>query len=314
MYIREINMKKDLVSIIIPSYNHERFINDSIDGILNQTYDNIEIIYADDNSTDNTYNMIMSRKNELVEKCKNVIIYKNANNIGISKTLNKAIEKSNGKYIKVIASDDILCSDCIERLVAFREKVNEVCFIHSSEFFITINDNYDSLKNMTNNLKKSFPYKKQIDNYYLTLLNHGCIILSPTTFYDKEIFVKLGGYNENICIEDYPFFINVSEKFPIYFLDEATVYYRLVNTSTKSDNRINALIECYDYILKKYNSDIKPINQKKLVFRSMELYKQSQNKTNSKFIIDCMKKDYSFNIFYYILFSIYYQFISRINK
>ena len=71
------------------------------------------------------------------------------------------------------------------------------------------------------------------------------------------------------------------------------------------------LIECYDYILKKYRNDIKKINQKKLVFRSIELYNYALNKEKSKEIIENMKKNYNFNNIYYKLFNFYYNFIRK---
>lgn len=304
-------MNKDLVSVIVPSYNHEKYINDSIDGILNQTYNNLELIVVDDKSIDNTYDILISRKQDLCNKCNRVEILKNDDNLGISRTLNKAISKSKGEYIKVIASDDILCKHCIEDLVKYRKNINEPCLIHSSEYLISTKDNYYTVSNNCNIFNKTKTFNLNNKDYYYNLLNHGCIILSPTTFYDKEIFIKLGGYNENICVEDYPFFIKVAQHFPIYYLDEPTVYYRLVNTNKKSDQRIKSLIECYNYILDNYFNDIQFINRKKLVYRSLELYKQAMNKNDIKEMINNMKHKYDFNTLNYLLFSFYYNIIKR---
>ena len=303
-------MNNELVSIVIPSYNHEKFINDSIDGILNQTYENIELIVADDQSVDSTFEVLMSRKQDLYNKCKNVVIYKNESNLGISKSLNRAISKSAGKYIKVIASDDILCKDGIEKLVNYRYKINETCFIHTSEYFISVNDDYDSITKNTNSINKS-AHCKYVDNCYQNLLKHGCFILAPTTFYDKEIFVKLGGYDEKICVEDFPFYIKVSKHYPIYFLDEETVFYRLVNTNKKSDNRINQLIDCYSYVLDNYSDDMDKLSRNKYIFRSIEMYNQAIDKSISKQKIVHIKTKYKFNDINYLFYNFYYNFIAQ---
>lgn len=305
-------MNSELVSIIIPSYNHEKYINDSVDGILNQTYENIELIVADDQSSDSTFDVLMSRKQDLYNKCKNVVIYKNESNLGISKSLNKAISKSAGKYIKVIASDDILCKDGIEKLVNYRDKINETCFIHTSEYFISVSDDYESITKKTDSTNKS-AHCKYVDNCYQNLLKHGCFILSPTTFYDKEIFVKLGGYDENICIEDFPFYIKVSKHYPIYYLDEETVFYRLVNTSKKSDKRINQLIDCYKYVLDNYGDDMDKMSRNKYIFRSTEMYNQATDKNISKQKITNMKTKYKFRFIDYLFFYLYYNCIHKVN-
>ena len=83
-----------LISIIIPVYNGENYIKDSINSALNQTYKNIEIIVVDDGSIDNTSNIVKTFSNK--------VIYLYKDNGGVSSALNLGIKKSSGKYISWI--------------------------------------------------------------------------------------------------------------------------------------------------------------------------------------------------------------------
>lgn len=106
-------MKK--VSIIVPIYNAEEYLQKCLDSLINQTYQNIEIILLNDGSTDNTKNIIASYKDER-------IIAINKKNTGIADTRNRGIKKSTGDYIMFVDSDDYLELNSIELLVERLEK------------------------------------------------------------------------------------------------------------------------------------------------------------------------------------------------
>ena len=93
----------DLVSVIMSTYNNEKSIESSVNSILNQTYKNIEFLIIDDFSTDNTFGILNNLKNS-DERIK---VYRNSNNIGLTKSLNKLISKSKGNYIARQDADDI---------------------------------------------------------------------------------------------------------------------------------------------------------------------------------------------------------------
>lgn len=101
-----------LVSIIVPVYNSEEYIFNSINSILNQTYKNIEIIIINDGSTDRTNEIL----NEIALKDKR-IVYVNQKNIGVSETRNKGIQLSKGEYITFMDSDDTVEPEYIEKLM-----------------------------------------------------------------------------------------------------------------------------------------------------------------------------------------------------
>ena len=110
---------KPLVSVIIPYYNHNRFVKKTLDSILEDTYPNKEIIIINDGSTEldssNLENWIDTNRNFIN------IIYKKRTNKGITKTLNEMINLSSGKYIALIASDDYFINNTFSKRVDILE-------------------------------------------------------------------------------------------------------------------------------------------------------------------------------------------------
>ena len=88
----------DLVSVIIPAYNHEKFIDDTFDSLLRQTYKNLDIIILNDGSKDQTGSLI-EQKLPILEKNFSYVTYIDKENEGVIKTLNKGIKKAKGTFI-----------------------------------------------------------------------------------------------------------------------------------------------------------------------------------------------------------------------
>ena len=105
-----------LVTAVIPVYNHEKYVVESIRSILNQTYQNIELIVLNDGSKDRSHQMILP----LVEECQRRFVrfeYINRENIGLSATLNQALAWATGEYFSALASDDAALPEKFEVLV-----------------------------------------------------------------------------------------------------------------------------------------------------------------------------------------------------
>ena len=117
-----------LVTIIIPSYNHQRYIEQSILSAINQSYGNVEVIIIDDGSSDSSPEII-KRVIEQYSGEKNITFLRQ-NNIGLSKTLNKALSMAKGEYVQFLASDDAYLPDktsvCVETLHKTSEKIAAV--------------------------------------------------------------------------------------------------------------------------------------------------------------------------------------------
>ncbi len=103
----KMNKQKPLVSVVIPCYNHENFVQDSIQSVIDQTYQNIELIIIDDGSKDGSVEKIQ----EMIPACQERFVrfeFRHRPNKGLSATLNEALEWCEGEYYSPIASDDII--------------------------------------------------------------------------------------------------------------------------------------------------------------------------------------------------------------
>ena len=121
-------MKKDLVSVIMPSYNASRYIGASIDSVLSQTYSNLELLITDDHSTDPETLELLK---EYAEKDKRVRIFLMPENNGAGFARNNSIKEARGRYIAFCDSDDRWFPDKLEKQVAYMQK-HQCCLCFSS--------------------------------------------------------------------------------------------------------------------------------------------------------------------------------------
>lgn len=194
------NYSKKLVSVIMPCFNCEKTVAASIESILNQTYQNIEILIIDDGSKDNTYEILK----KFQSKHKNIRLFKNQDNLGLTKSLNILIEESKGEYIARQDSDDISVIDRISLQYEFMEQ-KELDFCSSRATIL-----YSGKK-----IPRSSHYlPKKIVMKFKNPFIHG------TLFIKKSILLDVGKYDENFYYaQDYKLMktlIDNNYKFKIF--------------------------------------------------------------------------------------------------
>lgn len=165
-------MCKDLVSIITPTYNCAKFIGATIESVLNQTYQNFEMIIVDDASKDNTEEVVKSFKDKRI---KYIRLSKNS---GPAVARNRAMEEAKGKYMAFLDSDDLWKREKLEK---------QINFIKKNKYKIICSD-YEQIDEEGNKLNKIIPCKKKV-NYNGILLS--CPVGNSTVFYDVS---KLGKF------------------------------------------------------------------------------------------------------------------------
>lgn len=107
-----------MVSLIMPCYNSENYIERSIKSVLNQTYHNIQLILVNDGSVDNTDLIVNSMKEEIEERI-TAFIYIKQENKGLGAACNRGFKEATGKYLMLLDSDDYLCQNSIKKCVEF---------------------------------------------------------------------------------------------------------------------------------------------------------------------------------------------------
>ena len=142
----------DKVTVLIPTFNCDNTLDRSIESVLNQTYNNIEIIVINDCSTDKTKNILQKYNNN------NIKIIHNSKNYGKFISVNIGIQNSNGKYITILDSDDIFHYDKIrQQVTVFNLFENCVANFHNIEIY-----NIDNNKKIRNIAEISIMFNKKI--------------------------------------------------------------------------------------------------------------------------------------------------------
>lgn len=238
-------MEKPLVSIVVVSYNHGKYIKENLNSVRSQTYDNIQLIVADDASKDNSVEIFeqwLSENNYTAEK------NYHQENTGLATTLNECLELAKGKYIKIIAADDHLHPEYIEKCVSkLIEEQSHVVFTQA----YSIDGNSHILN------ANFFPIPNNPTEKIEEKLSKGNFISGSTLFYDLAILKTIGNYKKDVLLEDYDFILRViSNDFRISYINENLIYYRQHETNI-SKTKLLAL-EAETEILKyKYFKDRK---------------------------------------------------------
>lgn len=163
-------MGKPLVSILIPVYNRESIIRETIESALNQDYDNIEIIVVDNNSTDKTWTVVC----ELRDDNSNIKAFRNTENLGPVKNWQRCIEEASGKYAKILWSDDLISRNFVSQTVSYMN-IDDVGYV------FTLAEIFNSEKNEKRNTYRIGKTGKYSTNTFIQnkLFENGSYPYSP---------------------------------------------------------------------------------------------------------------------------------------
>ncbi|MEQ1065428.1 glycosyltransferase [Acinetobacter sp. XH1741] len=209
--------EQPLVSIVIPCYNHANFVQDCIQSVITQTYQNIELIIIDDGSKDESVKKIQN----LIQQCKERFVrfeFRNRPNKGLSATLNEALEWCQGEYYSVIASDDMLLKDKLEIQIDFFKNSADSSIVGVFGGYNLIN-NYNSVIKTVHMKEKKYLF----DEIFL----HNFDLPAPTALLKLEHIRAVGGYKEDLKIEDWYMWLKLTENnHSLVYLDKVLVNYR----------------------------------------------------------------------------------------
>lgn len=205
---------KPLVSVIMPSFNAEKYIEEAIDSILHQTYNNLELIIVEDKSTDETLNVIKKYKDNRIK------LLCNKCNMGIADSTNRGIRESKGKYIALLDDDDIAEKDRLCLQVDFLEQHTDIDILGGRTTFIDSNGKIMDYSNIPRNNPK----------YIKSVLLFNCIdFVNGTAMIRKKFIVENNLYYKNNCygMQDYRFYIESSKVGKISTLSNFLLRYRI---------------------------------------------------------------------------------------
>jgi len=218
---------KELVSVLLSTYNSEETIEESLFSILNQTYKNLEILIVDDGSTDNTIEIC--KKFQLNDE--RILLYSNKKNIGLTKSLNSLAQKASGSLIARQDADDVSLPERIEKQIKFmnRRKLDAVT---------------------TRSLVKKNNKKRPGISFYIPnklLINRKNPFIHGTLIIKENVFKDIGYYDERFYFaQDYKLFYDLINKgYKVKTLNEALYILNTENNiSSENLDRQNYYADC----------------------------------------------------------------------
>jgi glycosyltransferase involved in cell wall biosynthesis len=225
----ERSKEKPTVSVVIPTYNRAHLIGRVIDGVLDQTYEDFEIIVVDDGSSDNTEEVVRSLKD------KRIRYIRHEKNKGAPAARNTGIRTANGEYIAFQDSDDEWVPEKLEKQMKFFENApQEVGVV------------YTGFLRIVNGWGGYIPYPwvtKKEGDIHKELLK-GSFITTPSIVVRKECFAKAGMFDERLPrLQDYELVLRLSKYYEFRFIDEPLLKspYTADSLSSSEAARIRAL-------------------------------------------------------------------------
>lgn len=219
-------MKSPKVSVIIPLYNGEKFISETTESVLAQTYKNMEIIIINDGSTDGSH--------EKIKPYLNRIKYIYQENKGISVARNKAILNSTGEYIAFLDHDDLWKPEKITLQVQYLDQHQDVGFVHTNL----------SIMRDTKITKEIFQTEKRNregDCFNELLL--GNFINMLTVMVRRKCLEQVGIFDPDIkVIQDYDLWLRIAKHFRLGYINKPLAIYR-IHDSNISKNKIRLTLE-----------------------------------------------------------------------
>ena len=209
---------KPIISIIMNCYNGEAYLNEAINSITKQTFENWELIFFDNNSIDKSEKIAKSFKDSRIK------YFKSDRLLNLYDARNLAVKKTNGDYISFLDTDDMWTKDKLEKQINFIKKNSNYKILYSNYYVLKNNEKQIMYKN---ELPSGFITQKLLDFYGIGI---------NTVFVAKSIFEQYNFKKDLNIIGDFDFFIQTSKKFQIGYISDPLTFYRIHENSFTKKN------------------------------------------------------------------------------
>ena len=207
------------ITVLMSVYNGDKYLSETIESVLKQSFSDFEFLIIDDGSIDNSRNIIQGYEDDRIKYC-----YKH--NSGIAKSLNYGLKIAEGKYIARIDADDICYQDRLVEQYNFMEMNSEYVICGSACDVVDVNNEFLYKYN-------DLPFTN--DDIFTKMKKRNCFVHS-STFFRKEVALEIGGYYEPIrqYFEDYMLFNQMIKYGKSYNFQNSLIRYRVVPGSISS--------------------------------------------------------------------------------
>ncbi len=213
-------IKKSKITVVIPSYNHSQFITESIKSVLSQSYKNTKMLVIDDGSTDSSVEVIKGLQNKFSF---DFILQEN---IGLLKTLNKALSIIDTDYLCLLASDDSLTPDYLEKQMLVFENNPDISLLTGKT--LVMGDESKLVKTNSSKLTECS---------FSDLFARKIKIPGPGMIFKRADLLAVGGFDESIKIEDFYIQLKLADKgFRVVQNKNAYINYRVHESNTTNNH------------------------------------------------------------------------------
>jgi len=233
-------MSNSLVSVCIPTYNGENYIQSAIESVLAQSYSEFELIVIDDASTDRTQEIVKGFND------KRIRFFRNKKNIGMVPNWNLCLDNANGDYIKILCHDDILKENCIEACVNVFKKYRDVSIVFSSTKI---------LDNQGKTIIRRRPYRSDthlngLETARKSFRSKNLYGEPSNVMFKRASMIAVGHFEERLCYSiDWYYWIMLSLVGNAFYIDQDLASFRVSQTSaTNSLMKRKAVLRMDDKI------------------------------------------------------------------
>jgi glycosyltransferase involved in cell wall biosynthesis len=229
------------VSVVIPSYNHEKYILEAIQSVLNQSHKDIELIVVDDGSTDNSPSLLSEIKHDRLK----IVFQKNQ---GAHAAINLGLSLANGKYLAILNSDDIYHPQRIEKALEILQKNHQVGLVSSYLEIINAEGMHLDVKQgyytcspwALDKPEKSF---RSLNILKLALLTENYLASTSNFVFPRIIYEKIGGFNPLRYTHDWDFALRVAREAEIHLIKQPLLKYRVHERNTIREDKTTMIFE-----------------------------------------------------------------------
>lgn len=228
-------MAVPLISVVIPAYNHEQFVGDAVESVLNQSCSDLELIVVNDGSTDGTEAVITGFKDTRIR-------YFYQDNQDAYNTINRGISLAKGRYIAILNSDDMYTADRLETLVGYCQENGKVCVFTD---VVPVNDKNQEFTeasfgwNVWHQDNRDFFFS--CEDMYTAFLHGNFMVTTSNLFMTAEAANAVGPFSSLRYLHDYDFIFRMVSKFSdhvSYLHDKKLLYYRIHGGNTLGEAAI----------------------------------------------------------------------------
>lgn len=209
------------VTVICICYNHQEYVIEALQSVIDQHYVNIELIVIDNSSAD----LSVERIHEFVEKHPTVRFIRNRTNLGLNRAFNQGLALARGKYIIDLSTDDVLLPCRVAKQVSALEQLpNAYGVVFSNAAYIDANGRETGYHYPIDPNGRAWSVVPVGDVFIPVLASY--FICTPTMLIRREVLAELGGYDETLAYEDFDFWVRSARRYQYAYVDEVLTHKR----------------------------------------------------------------------------------------